>query len=163
MNTDLYKCSHNLMIIIHRKFNDDICSFFLVIMNNFVVSFIKEYRRPTLRPPLYLRSIEAGISISKFWKRPPFWSRDKLFLPEVMLEVEYTRKIVISISDILSLYIDALAQILIEIYQFKNFTYFETWWRHRWRHECVKQTLHNQTSLIMYMQNIVCVAPVPHS
>ena len=41
------------------------------------------------------------------------------------------------------LLIDALAQILTEIYHFQNLTYFVTWWRHRWRHECVKHNLHN--------------------
>ena len=30
------------------------------------------------------------------------WARNKLFLPEVIPEVEYTRKIAIGISDILS-------------------------------------------------------------
>ena len=50
MNTDLYRCSHTLTIPMHRKFNDDILIRFLVIMKN-VISFIKEYRGPTLRPP----------------------------------------------------------------------------------------------------------------
>ena len=35
----------------HRKFCDDICARFLVIMKNVVISFTKEYRGPTLRPP----------------------------------------------------------------------------------------------------------------
>ena len=34
----------------HKKFNDDIFSRFLVIMKN-VISYIKEYRGLTLRPP----------------------------------------------------------------------------------------------------------------
>ena len=34
----------------HRKFNDDIFGRCLVIMKNVVISNIKEYRRPTLRP-----------------------------------------------------------------------------------------------------------------
>ena len=34
----------------HRKFNDDIFAR-LVIMKNVVISYIKEYRGPTLRPP----------------------------------------------------------------------------------------------------------------
>ena len=38
------------MISMHRKFNDDICARFLVIMKNVVISFIKEYRGPTLMP-----------------------------------------------------------------------------------------------------------------
>ena len=41
------------------------------------------------------------------------------------------------------LLIDALAQLLTEIYQFQNLTNLATWWRHRWRHECVKHNLHN--------------------
>ena len=61
------------------------------------------------------------------------------------------------------LLIDALAQILTEIYQFKNLTYFVILWRHQWRHECVKHNLHNYTSPTMYLQDIVCVAPVLHS
>ena len=35
------------------------------------------------------------------------------------------------------LLINALAQILAEWYQFKNLTYFVTWWRYQWRHEYV--------------------------
>ena len=50
MNIYLYNCSHNLMIPMHRKFNDEIFARFLVIMKN-VISFIKEYRGSTLRPP----------------------------------------------------------------------------------------------------------------
>ena len=34
----------------HRKFNDDIFARCLVIMKN-VISYIKEYKGPTLRPP----------------------------------------------------------------------------------------------------------------
>ena len=51
MNTDLYICSHNPLISIHKKFNDDIFVRFLVIMKNVVISYIKEYRGSTLRPP----------------------------------------------------------------------------------------------------------------
>ena len=46
-----YTCSHNLMIHMHRKFNDDIFARCLVIMKNVVISYIKEYKGPTLRPP----------------------------------------------------------------------------------------------------------------
>ena len=35
----------------HRKLNDDIFARCLVIMKNVVISYIKEYRGPTLRPP----------------------------------------------------------------------------------------------------------------
>ena len=34
-----------------RKFNDDIFARCLVIMKNVAISYIKEYRWPTLRPP----------------------------------------------------------------------------------------------------------------
>ena len=51
MNMYSYNCSHNLMIHMHRKFNDDIFARCLVIMKNVVISYIKEYRGPTLRPP----------------------------------------------------------------------------------------------------------------
>ena len=58
---------------------------------------------------------------------------------------------------------DALAQRLTEIYGFQNLTYFVTLWRHQWRHDCMKHNLPNYTSPTMYLQNIVCVAPVLHS
>ena len=35
----------------HRKFNDDIFARCLAIMKNVVISYIKEYRGPTLRLP----------------------------------------------------------------------------------------------------------------
>ena len=38
------------MIHMHRKFNDDICAR-SVIMKNVIISFIKEYRGPTWKPP----------------------------------------------------------------------------------------------------------------
>ena len=51
MNMYLYKCSHNVMILTHRMFTDDIFARFLVIMKNVVISFIKIYRGPILRLP----------------------------------------------------------------------------------------------------------------
>ena len=39
------------MIPMHMKFDDDMFARFLIIMKNVVISFIKEYRGPTLRPP----------------------------------------------------------------------------------------------------------------
>ena len=39
------------MILMQRKFNDNIFARFLVIMKNIVISFIKEYRGPNSRPP----------------------------------------------------------------------------------------------------------------
>ena len=113
INTDLNKCSHNTMIHIDRNINDDIFVRFLVVMKNVVISFIKEYSGPTLRPPsdviddviitkiLFWRNLgrpfhiwgqmEAVINISKFSKLLPFPARDKLFLLAVIPEVEYSR------------------------------------------------------------------------
>ena len=165
MNMYSYNCSHNLMIYMHRKFNDDdIFARCLAIMKNVIISFIKEYRGPTLRPACDViddvitmknffghnlgRSyniwgqIEAVFNISKFSKWPLFWARDKLFYRKLYRNWidqkdshEHFRHF--------ELLIDAVAQILTEIYHFQNLTYFVTWWRHRWRHECVKHNLHN--------------------
>ena len=99
--TFLYKCGHNLMIPMHRKFNDDIFARFLVIMKNVVISLIKEYSVPNFMAPRDViddvitmkkifwhnlgrsfhiwSQIEAVFNISKFSKWPPFWARDKLF------------------------------------------------------------------------------------
>ena len=52
MNTDLYRYNHNPMIPMYGKLNDDICVRFLVIMKDVLISFIKEYRAPTLWPPI---------------------------------------------------------------------------------------------------------------
>ena len=38
------------MILMQRKFNDDIVARILVIMKNVVISFIKEYMGPNARP-----------------------------------------------------------------------------------------------------------------
>ena len=116
----LYKCSHNLMMSMHRNFNDDI--FF--IMKNVVISFIKEYRGPTLRPPcdviddviimenIFLCIIGDDIFISEVklklrlifenFQNDRHFELATKFFQEVVPEVEYTRKIAISISDILS-------------------------------------------------------------
>ena len=99
MNIYLYDCSHNLMIHMHRKFNDDIFARFLVIMKN-VISFIKELRPPCviindviIMKRLFWHNlgrsfhiwgqIEAVFKILKFKKWPLFWARYKLFLTEV--------------------------------------------------------------------------------
>ena len=85
----------------HRKFEDDIFARCLVTMKN-VMSYIKEYSGPTLRPPcdviddiiimkilffciiwddLFISEaqIETVFNISKFSKWLPFWARYKLF------------------------------------------------------------------------------------
>ena len=165
MNTRLYKCSQNLLIPTHRKLNDDIFAGFLVIMKN-VISFIKEYRGPTFRPPcdvigdviiikntlngiiwddLFISEVKLKLyvfNISKCLKWTPFWARDKHFSGSDIGSWIY-QKDTHSHFRYLELLIDALAQILPEIYQFQNLTYFVTWWRHRWRHKCVKHNLHN--------------------
>ena len=64
MNIYLHNCIHNIMIHMHRKFNDDIFARFLVIMKNVVISYINEYRGPTLRPPCDV--IDDVITIKTF-------------------------------------------------------------------------------------------------
>ena len=122
----LYNRSHNDMIHMHREFKDDIFAPFLVIMKNVVISFIKEYRWPTLRPPCdvidvviimkilfvtwfvtifsYVRSNWSCIWYFKIFKMAAILSSRQTFLPEVIPEVEYTRKIAMNISNILSIW-----------------------------------------------------------
>ena len=96
---------------------------FSVIIKNVVISFIKKYRRPTLRPPcdviddvitmqifvgiiwddLYISEVKLKLClIFQNFQNSRHFELIKTFLPEMMPEVEYTRKIAISISDILS-------------------------------------------------------------
>ena len=154
MNMYSYKCSHNLMILMQRKFNDDIFARFLVIMKNVAISFIKEYIGPNLRPPC---DVIDDVIIMKNTFFGTIW--DDLFISEVKLKLclifrnlkngrhfelatnfftgSYT------VSWHFELLIDALAQILMEICQFQILTFFVTLWRHQWRHECLKHNLHN--------------------
>ena len=61
----------------HKKFCDDIFACFLVIMKNVVISFIKEYRGPTFRPPCDI--IDENTFFGKIW--------DDLFIAEVRLKL----------------------------------------------------------------------------
>ena len=81
-NMHLYKWSHNLMIYMHRKFNYDIFARFLVIMKNVVISFIKEYRGPTLRPPC---DVIDDVIIMKILCFGIIW--DDIFISEVKLKL----------------------------------------------------------------------------
>ena len=159
-----YNCSHNLMIHMHRKFNDDIFARCLVIMSNVIISFIKEYRadfEATLWRHRW-RHHHENTFFCIIW--------DDLFISEVELKLclifqnfqnghyfelatnfftgSYTGSWIDQKDSHehfrhFELLIDALAQILTKIYHFQYLTYFVTWWRHRWRHECVKHNLHN--------------------
>ena len=206
------------MLHMHMRFNDDIFARCLVIMKNVIISFIKEYRGPTLRPPcddiddviimkillfgiiwddlfisevklklcLIFHNFQNGryfelatnfftdfffiddVIIMKILLFCTIW--DDLFISEVKLKLclifqnfqndryfelatnfftgSYTGSWIYQKDSHehfrhFELLIDALAQILTEICQFQNLTYFVTWWRHRWRHECVKHNLHN--------------------
>ena len=81
MNMYLYKCSHNVMMLTHRKFNDDIFARFLITMKNVVISFIKEYRGPTLRVSCDV--IDDVIIMKNFFGI--IWN--VLFVPEVKLKL----------------------------------------------------------------------------
>ena len=63
--------SYNLMIHTHRKFNDDIFARCLVIMKNVIISFIKEYRGPTLKPPC---DVIDDVIIMKIYVLAKFWT-----------------------------------------------------------------------------------------
>ena len=66
----------------HKKFNDDIFARFLVIMENAVISFIKEYRGPTLRPPC---DVTDDVIIMKNTFFGIIW--DDLFISKVKLKL----------------------------------------------------------------------------
>ena len=145
MHIHLYNCSHNLMIHMHRKFNDAIFARFSVIMKNVVISYIKEYRGPTLRPPC---DVIDDVMIMKILFFGIIW--DGHFISEVKFKLclifqnfqngryfelatnfftgSYTGSWIYQKDNHehfrhFELLIDALAQILTEIYQFQNFTY----------------------------------------
>ena len=134
------------------------------VMISFLVSsyhekFIKEYRGPTLKPPcdviddvmvmkilffakfrtifLYLRSDWSCVKYFKIFKMAAILSSRQNFYLKLYRKDshEHFRHF--------ELLMDAIAQILTEIYQFQNLTYFVILWRHQWRHECVKHNLHN--------------------
>ena len=66
----------------HRKFNDDIFARCLVIMKNVVISYIKEYRGPTLRPPC---DVIDDVIIMKILLFGIIW--DDIFISEVKLKL----------------------------------------------------------------------------
>ena len=165
MNMYSYKCSHNLMILMQRKFNDDIFAQFLAIMKNVAISFIKEYIGPNSRPPC---DVIDDVIIVKNTFFGIIW--DDLFISEVKLKLclifrnfKNCRHFELATNFFTGSYtgswrcqqdshehfrhfellIHALAQILTEISQFQILTYYVFLWRHQWRHECVKHNLHN--------------------
>ena len=82
MNMYSYKCSHNLMILMQRKFNDDIFARFLVIMKNVTISFIKQYIGPNSRPPC---DVIDDVIVMKNTFFGIIW--DDLFISEVKLKL----------------------------------------------------------------------------
>ena len=82
VNTYLYNCSYYVKIHMHKKFNDDIFSRFLVIMKNVVISYIKEFRGLTLRPPC---DVIYDVVIMKILFFCIIW--DDLFISEVKLKL----------------------------------------------------------------------------
>ena len=124
MNMHLYKYNHNLVILTHRKFNEDIVARFLVIMKMLLFHLWRNIEDRLWGSP------GTSLMTSSSWKKNFFgiiWndlfiSEVKLklcsiiydfqngrhfglatnFLPEVIPEDECTRKTAISISDILS-------------------------------------------------------------
>ena len=75
--------------------------------------------------------IEAVFYIWTFSKWPPFWGRKELFTwSDTGIWICYND----SHEHLwhFELFIDALAQILTELLEFKVLTYFGTLWRHQW-------------------------------
>ena len=66
----------------HKKFDDDIFSRFLVIMKNVVILYIKDYRGLTLRPP---SDVIYDVTIMKILFFCIIW--DVLFISEVNLKL----------------------------------------------------------------------------
>ena len=48
-----------------------------------------------------------------------------------------------------------------ELWQFQKLIYCFNWWRHRWRHELLINSLHSYSSSPLYQQNIIYMATVP--
>ena len=133
----------------YTKFEDDIFIHSSVITKNVFFSFIKENRETTMRS--FCDVIDNVITMKIIW--------DDLFMSNVILKMclifwhfqngrhfEVATKfftgsetgIWICYKDShdhlwhFELLIDALAQILTELLQFKVLTYLELWWRHQW-------------------------------
>ena len=160
-----------------RKFNDEIFARCLVIMKNAVISYIKEYRGPTLRPPC---DFIDDVIIMKILFWGIIW--DNLFISKVKLKLSlifqnfqnghyfelvtnfFTGSYTGSWIDQKDsrLWHERHFELLIDWafptfwaldrrsssnvdgdISLSNLTYFVTWWRHRWHHECVKHNLHN--------------------
>ena len=82
----------------------------------------------------YLRLNWAVFNISKFSKWLPFWARQTFFTGS------YTGSWIYQKDNhehfrYFELLIDAVTQIMTEIYQFQYVTYFVTWWCHQWGRE----------------------------
>ena len=155
VNIYLHNCSYNLMIHMQRKFNDDIFARCLVSMKNVVISYIKEYCGPTLRPPCDV--IDDVIIMKIFFLHNFVISEVKLKLCLIFQNFQNGSHFELATNVFTGSYIgswiyqkdshehfrhfefliDAVIQLLTEIYQFQNLTYFVTWWRHQWRHEYV--------------------------
>ena len=79
--------------------------------------------------------IEAVFNILTFSKWPPFWGRGEFFFTESDTGIWICYKDSPEHLWHFELLIDALAQILTEILQFKVLTYFGTIWRHQWSNQ----------------------------
>ena len=173
LNQNKTNCSKNIIsdgICVREMSPWPECNYFsqfaaisgLVIVKNVLISFIKECRELTLMPPcdvITMKNTLSGIiwddffisqvklssvfNILTFLKWPPFWGRDKLFYRK------WYRKL-------FEFLIDALAELLMEVYQFQNLTTIDV--TSAWNITCTT------VDIAKYVpQNIVCVAPVFHS
>ena len=165
MSIYLYNCSHKLMIPMHRKFDDDIFAHFLVIMKKCCYFIYKGKERADFEATLWChrcRHHHENTFFDIIWG-DLFISEVKLKLCLIFQNFQNSRHCDLATNFFTGSYtgswiyqkdghehfrhfellIDAVAQILTEIYQFKNLTYFVILWRHQWRDECAKHNLHN--------------------
>ena len=141
------------MIHMFTRFEDGVFVRFSVITKNAIFSYIKGYRETTLRSPcdviddvitmriVFLHNLgwsfhfccqfEALCNILTFSIWPPFWPRDEIFTGSntgIWIYQEDSHEHLWHFEYL----IDALAQILTELLQFKVLTYFVIWWRYQW-------------------------------
>ena len=139
-----------IMLTMHTKLEDDIFVRSLFMTKN--VMFIKEYRETiwglpvtssmTSSPWKYFSlhnlgwsfyfwcEIEAVFDILTFSNWPPFWDRNANFTMSDTGNRICKNDSQENLWDF-ELLIDALAEILTELLQFKVLTHFETQWRHQ--------------------------------
>ena len=131
------------------KFEDDIFGRSSVFMKNVILSFIKEYRETTLRSLCDVITMKIFFLHNLGWSFHCWCQIEAVFYIWTFQNGRHfeVAKIFFTWSDTgiwicyndsrehlwpFELLVDALAQILTELLEFKVLTYFGTLWRHQW-------------------------------